>query len=264
MKGHGGAPAFVPDPVRSARIPSGRRPDRRAARGDEGARASGARADAPGHARRHGAEPAALGERRLIADVGGHAGLARAAGAGGWLVPGARRRDSRVEAVLGNVEAMERAMDVGAGVEIGVGELFEIHRLCTGPPPIAPSPGSWRRQKRIGSNAYDPLEAASCRPRPRSCRSCSTISAASLPAATCRRSSRRRSPTPSSRPSIPSSTATVVPGRALICAVLRRRGEVTKGASPPISLLLAAGSGRLVCAGLTGLGPVRWADGASS
>ncbi len=165
-----------------------------------------------------------------------HRRLARAAHAS----PGKRRRDNRAAEVLGNVEAMKYAIDVGARSEIGVADLIEIHRLLlhsAADPGIA---GVVRTtQNWIGGNDYNPLDAAFVPPPPDRVQDlledlCSFISRDDLP--------------PIEQAAIahvqfetihPFADGNGRTGRALIYAVLRRRGEVTKYI-PPISLLLAA------------------------
>ena len=165
-----------------------------------------------------------------------HKRLARVA----HLSPEARRRDARAEAVLGNVAAMRRAIELGAGPAIGVEELLEIHRLLLGATPDRAIAGVLReRQNWIGGNAYNPLEAAFVPPPPELVPDllddlCRFIARDDLP------------------PVVQAAIAhvqfeTIHPfadgngrtGRALIYAVLRGRGEVARYI-PPISLLLAA------------------------
>lgn len=110
-----------------------------------------------------------------------HKRLARVA----HLSADARRRDSRAEAVLGNVEAMRRAIEIGVESPIGVEELLGIHRLLLGATPD-------RAIAHVQIETIHPFADGNGRA-----------------------------------------------GRALIYAVLRRRGEVAKYISP-ISLLLAA------------------------
>ncbi len=175
-----------------------------------------------------------------------HKRLARAA----QLEPGAVRRDGRAAAVLGNVEAMRRAIEVGAGSEVGVGELVEIHRLLLGSTADRAIAGVVReRQNWIGGNAYNPLEAAFVPPPPEL--------VPELLEDLCRFVARD-----DLSPIVQAAIAhaqfeTIHPfadgngrvGRALIYAVLRRRGEVARYI-PPVSLLLAADQDAYI-AGLT-------------
>lgn len=165
-----------------------------------------------------------------------HKRLARA----GHLDPGARRRDARAEAVLGNVEAMRRAVEIGAESPIGVAELLEIHRLLLGATPDRAIAGVAReRQNWIGGNPYNPLEAAFVPPPPEL--------VPELLEDLCRFVARDDLPPVVQAAVAHAQFETIHPfadgngraGRALIYAVLRRRGEVTRYI-PPISLLLAA------------------------
>ena len=165
-----------------------------------------------------------------------HKRLARAA----QLTPGAWRRDSRAREVLGNVEAMRQAIEVGAQAKITVADLIEIHRLLLRHADDHRIAGVVRTtQNWIGGNAFNPLDAAFVPPP-----------AQHVPGLLddlCRFVGRDDLP-----PIIQAAIAhaqfeTIHPfadgngrtGRALIYAVLRRRGEVTRYI-PPISLILAA------------------------
>lgn len=165
-----------------------------------------------------------------------HKRLARAA----QLTPGASRRDSRAREVLGNVEAMRQAIEVGARAKIAVADLIEIHRLLLRHADDRRIAGVVRTtQNWIGGNAFNPLEAAFVPPP-----------AQHVPGLLddlCRFMGRDDLP-----PIIQAAIAhaqfeTIHPfadgngrtGRALIYAVLRSRGEVTRYI-PPISLILAA------------------------
>ncbi|HET9162468.1 MAG TPA: Fic family protein [Solirubrobacterales bacterium] len=165
-----------------------------------------------------------------------HKRLARAA----HLSPAARRRDSRAEAVLGNVEAMRRAVELGAESSIGVAELVEIHRLLLGSTPDRAIAGVVReRQNWIGGNPYNPLEAAFVPPPPEL--------VPELLEDLCRFIGRNDLPPVIQAAIAHAQFETIHPfadgngraGRALIYAVLRRRGELERYI-PPISLLLAA------------------------
>ena len=148
--------------------------------------------------------------------------------------------------MLGNVEAMQRAIDVGAGVEIGVGELLEIHRLLLGSTADRAIAGVVReRQNWIGGNAYNPLEAAFVPPPPELVPEllddlCRFIARGDLPPVV--EAAIAHAQFETIHPFIDGNGRT---GRALIYAVLRRRGEVTKYI-PPISLLLAADQGSYI------------------
>ena len=155
--------------------------------------------------------------------------------------------------MLGNVEAMRRAIDVGAGMEIGVGELLEIHRLLLGSTADRAIAGVLReRQNWIGGNAYNPLEAAFVPPPPELVPDlledlCRFIGRDDLPPIV--QAAIAHAQFETIHPFIDGNGRT---GRALIYAVLRRRGEVTKYI-PPISLLLAADQGSYIA----GLGSYR-------
>ena len=178
-----------------------------------------------------------------------HKRLARVA----HLGSGARRRDGRAEAVLGNVAAMRQAVEVGAGAEIGVGELLEIHRLLLGSTADRAIAGVVReRQNWIGGNAYNPLEAAFVPPPPEYVPElledlCRFVARDDLPPTV--QAAITHAQFETIHPFVDGNGRT---GRALIYAVLRRRGEVTKYI-PPISLLLAADQGSYIA----GLGSYR-------
>ena len=171
-----------------------------------------------------------------------HKRLARVA----HLGSGARRRDARAEAVLGNVEAMRRAVEIGAGAAIGVGELLEIHRLLLGSTADRAIAGVVReRQNWIGGNAYNPLEAAFVPPPP--------ALVPDLLDDLCRFIVRDDLPPVVQAAIAHAQFETIHPfidgngraGRALIYSVLRRRGEAPTYI-PPISLLLAADQGSYI------------------
>lgn len=165
-----------------------------------------------------------------------HKRLARAA----HLTSEKRRRDWRAREVLGNVDAMRRAIDVGARSEVAVADLVEIHRLLLRHADDRRIAGIVRtKQNWIGGNAFNPLEAAFVPPPPEHVPGlledlCRFIERVDLP------------------PIVQAAVAhaqfeTIHPfadgngrtGRALIYAVLRRRGEVTRYI-PPVSLILEA------------------------
>jgi Fic family protein len=164
-----------------------------------------------------------------------HKRLARAA----HLDP-AKRRDGRAREVLGNIDAMRQAVEVGAGSTISVDDLIGIHRLLlrhAGDRRIA---GVVRaRQNWIGGSAFHPLDAAFVPPPP-----------GQVPALLedlCRFVDRDDLPPVVQAAIAHAQFETIHPfadgngrtGRALVYAVLRRRGEVTRYI-PPISLVLAA------------------------
>ncbi|MDQ6746322.1 MAG: Fic family protein [Actinomycetota bacterium] len=154
------------------------------------------------------------------------------------------QRDQRAVEVLGNVEAMKRAIELGATDDpFTLADLQDIHRNLlrfTAGPEIAGMPG----RARTGLAAMTTTRWGRATPLPHrsSCSRCWRTSARSSTATMSPRSHWPLSSTLSLRPSIPSPTATGRAGRALIYAVLRRRGETTNYL-PPISLILAAEPG---------------------
>jgi Fic family protein len=169
--------------------------------------------------------------------------LARAA----HLGPGRGRGGHTAAAVLGNVEAMRRAVEVGAGsAAIVVGDLIEIHRLLLrfaddyGIAGVVRTAQNW-----IGGNEFNPLDAAFVPPPPEL--------VPELLDDLCRFSRRDDLPPVSQAAIAHAQFETIHPfadgngrtGRALIYAVLRRRGEISRYI-PPISLLLAATPGAYI------------------
>jgi len=158
----------------------------------------------------------------------------------GHLGQGSPRRDRRATEVLGNVDAMREAIEVGARSEIAVADLIEIHRMLLRHTDDRRIAGVVRTtQNWIGGSHFNPLEAAFVPPPPEH--------VAELLDDLCRFVGRDDLP-----PIVQAAVAhaqfeTIHPfadgngrtGRALIYAVLRRRGEVTRYI-PPISLTLAA------------------------
>lgn len=162
--------------------------------------------------------------------------LARAAHLGPGKGPGGR---SAAE-VLGNVDAMKRAIEVGAQpAAIGVYDLIEIHRLLLrfaddhGVVGVVRTTQNW-----IGGSDYNPIGAAFVPPPPEH--------VPGLLEDLCR-FVRRDDLAPVVQAAIAHAQfETIHPfadgngraGRALIYAVLRRRGEISRYI-PPISLMLA-------------------------
>jgi Fic family protein len=176
-----------------------------------------------------------------------HKRLARAA----HLKAGERRGDDRAAEVLGNVDAMQQAIGVGAGSQpIVVSDLLEIHRRLLrftadrGIAGIVRTSQNW-----IGGNDYNPIGAAFVPPPPER--------VPDLLDDLCRFVERDDLPPIVHAAIAHAQFETIHPfadgngrtGRALIYAVLRRRGEVTRY-TPPISLLLA-GTPRTYIGGLT-------------
>jgi Fic family protein len=157
------------------------------------------------------------------------------------LGPGRDPRGRQAGEVLGNVDAMRRAIEVGAGPEaIRVEGIVEIHRLLLrfaddrGIAGVVRTTQNW-----IGGNAYNPLEAAFVPPPPEH--------VPELLADLCRFVARDDLPPVTQAAIAHAQFETIHPfadgngrvGRALVYAVLRRRGEI-EAYVPPISLMLAA------------------------
>jgi len=173
--------------------------------------------------------------------------LARAGHLGPGRGPGGRQAGE----VLGNVDAMRRAIEVGAQARpIGVEDLIEVHRLLLrfaddhGIAGIVRTTQNW-----IGGNDFNPIEASFVPPPPER--------VPDLLEDLCRFVARDDLPPVTQAALAHAQFETIHPfadgngrvGRALIHAVLRRRGEVA-GYVPPISLMLAAAP-RSYVAGLT-------------
>lgn len=164
-----------------------------------------------------------------------HKRLARAAHQG----PGRRRGDNRAAEVLGNVEAMRRAIELGAEARpIGVPDLLEIHRLLLrftedrGIAGVVRTAQNW-----IGGSDFNPLGAAFVPPPPEH--------VPSLLEDLCKFAERDDLPPVVQAAIAHAQFETIHPfadgngrtGRALVYAILRRRGEV-RSYIPPISLVL--------------------------
>jgi Fic family protein len=151
------------------------------------------------------------------------------------------QRDRRAAEVLGNVEAMQRAIGIGtSNVRFTVAEIDDIHRTLLRFTEDAELAGVVRTaQNWIGGNDYNPVGAAYVPPRHEYVRDlledlCAFVNRVDLD------------------PIVQAGIAhaqfeTIHPfadgngrvGRALIYSVLRRRGEIPNYI-PPISLILAA------------------------
>jgi Fic family protein len=162
------------------------------------------------------------------------------------------QRDRRAAEVLGNVEAMKRASEIGtAGSPLTVADVEDIHRTLLRFTEDADIAGVFRTaQNWIGGNDYNPVGASYVPPPSEHVRSlledlCAFVNRVDL------------------APSVQAGIAhaqfeTIHPfadgngrvGRALIYTVLRRRGEIPRYI-PPISLILAAQPKSYV-GGLTG------------
>jgi Fic family protein len=162
------------------------------------------------------------------------------------------QRDRRAAEVLGNVEAMKRASEIGtAGSPLTVADVEDIHRTLLRLTEDADIAGVLRTaQNWIGGNDYNPVGASYVPPPPEHVRPlledlCAFVNRVDL------------------APIVQAGIAhaqfeTIHPfadgngrvGRALIYTVLRRRGEIPRYI-PPISLILAAQPKSYV-GGLTG------------
>jgi Fic family protein len=162
------------------------------------------------------------------------------------------QRDGRAAEVLGNVEAMRRAIEIGVtGNPLTVADVEDVHRTLLRFTQDADIAGVVREsQNWIGGNDYNPIGAAYVPPPPEHVRPllddlCAFATRTDL------------------APIVQAGIAhaqfeTIHPfadgngrvGRALIYAVLRRRGEIPHYV-PPISLILAA-EPKAYIGGLTG------------
>ena len=162
------------------------------------------------------------------------------------------QRDRRAAEVLGNVEAMKRASEIGtAGSPLTVADVEDIHRSLLRFTEDADIAGVLRTaQNWIGGNDYNPVGASYVPPPPEHVRPlledlCAFVNRVDL------------------APIVQAGIAhaqfeTIHPfadgngriGRALIYTVLRRRGEIPSYI-PPISLILAA-QPKSYIGGLTG------------
>jgi len=174
---------------------------------------------------------------RIEGVVISHKRLARTAQRG----TGKRRGDNRAAAVLGNVEAMKRAIAIGEqGKPFEVDDLLDIHRLLLRFTEDRQIAGVIRAtQNWIGGNDYNPVDAVYVPPPPEHLAEllsdlCDFINRDDLP--------------PIAQAAIAHAQfETIHPfadgngraGRALIYAVLRKRGEIPTYV-PPISLVLGA------------------------
>jgi Fic family protein len=164
-----------------------------------------------------------------------HKRLARAAHQG----PGKRRVDNRAAEVLGNVEAMKRAIEVGAEARpITVPDLLEIHRRLLRFTEDRKIAGVVRTvQNWIGGSYYNPISAAFVPPPPEH--------VPDLLEDLCRFAERDDLPPIVQAAIAHAQFETIHPfadgngrtGRALVYAILRRRGELSSYI-PPISLVL--------------------------
>ncbi len=151
------------------------------------------------------------------------------------------QRDRRAAEVLGNVEAMRRAIEIGiAGNPLTVSDIEDVHRTLLRFTEDADIAGVVRKaQNWIGGNDYNPIGAAYVPPPPEHVRP--------LLDDLCEFATRTDLAPIVQAGIVHAQFETIHPfadgngrvGRALIYAVLRRRGEIPNYI-PPISLILAA------------------------
>ena len=184
---------------------------------------------------------------RIEGVVISHKRLARAA----QKETGKRRGDNRAAAVLGNVEALKRAIAIGEqGEPLAVSDLLEIHRLLLRFTEDRRIAGVVREaQNWIGGNDYNPVGAAYVPPPPERVPDllsdlCAFINRDDLPPIA--QSAIAHAQFETIHPFADGNGRT---GRALIYAILRRRGEIPSYI-PPISLVLGA-TPKAYIAGLT-------------
>ncbi len=162
-----------------------------------------------------------------------------------------RRGDHRAAAVLGNVEAMNRAIEIGArGEPFAVADLLDIHlRLLRFTEDRGIAGVIRKAQNWIGGNDYNPVGAVYVPPPPEH--------VLELLEDLCRFIERDDLPPVAQAAIAHAQFETIHPfadgngraGRALIYAILRRRGEIASYV-PPISLVLGSAP-RAYIGGLT-------------
>jgi len=165
-----------------------------------------------------------------------HKRLARAA----YARAGDRPRDNRAAEVLGNVEAMERAIALGSSAEpLVVADIQDIHRTLLRFTDDRDIAGAIRtKQSWIGGNDYHPIGAPYVGPPPEQVPAlltdlCGFIARTDVAAVA--QAAIAHAQFENIHPFTDGNGRT---GRALIYTVLRRRGEVGNYI-PPISLVLA-------------------------
>jgi Fic family protein len=166
-----------------------------------------------------------------------HKRLARAA----YARAGGRRGDNRAAEVLGNVEAMERAIELGGVADpLKVEDICDIHRTLLRFTEDRSIAGMIRtKQSWIGGNDYHPLGAVYVAPPfelvpdllTDLCRFTARTDLAAIAQAAIAHAQFENI-----HPFVDGNGRT---GRALIYTILRRRGEITNYL-PPISLVLAS------------------------
>lgn len=231
--------AFVPDPIADREFPLGAAASTaltRATKALERLQHVPARVATLGAVAQNLLRSESVASSRIEEVVVSHKRLARV----GHLGRGGPRRDRRATEVLGNVDAMREAIEVGARAEIAVADLIEIHRRLLRHSDDRGIAGVVRTtQNWIGGSHFNPLDAAFVPPPPEQ--------VAGLLDDLCRFAGRDDLPSIVQAAVAHAQFETIHPfadgngrtGRALIYAVLRRRGEVTRYV-PPISLTLGA------------------------
>ncbi len=148
--------------------------------------------------------------------------------------------DIGAEEVLGNIDAMRAALEIGVSTEpLAREHLLEIHRLLLAGTPLARHAGQVREvQNWIGGNTYNPCAASYVPPPPDMVHGllddlCAFCSSDQLPAVA--QAAIAHAQFETIHPFVDGNGRT---GRALIYLTLRRRGLATH-VLPPVSLVLA-------------------------
>ncbi|HWM63031.1 MAG TPA: Fic family protein [Solirubrobacterales bacterium] len=242
--------AFIPDPIADRHFPLDEQPNvalHEATKALERLQHSPRRVATLGAVAQSLLRSESVASSRIEGVLVSHKRLARVA----HLDSDRRRRDSRAVEVLGNVEAMQRAIEAGAANRpFEVSDLLEIHRLLLRFTEDRKIAGVVRTaQNWIGGNDYNPLGATFVPPPPEH--------VPGLLEDLCRFVARDDLPPVVQAALAHAQFETIHPfadgngrtGRALIYAVLRRRSEVTRYI-PPVSLMLARAP-KLYVGGLT-------------
>jgi Fic family protein len=152
-----------------------------------------------------------------------------------------RRGDARAAEVVGNVEAMERAIELGThAAELDIADIQEIHRTLLRHTADRAIAGEIRqKQNWIGGNDYNPLGAVYVPPPAELVGDllgdlCAFVDRDDLPPVA--QAAIAHAQFENIHPFVDGNGRT---GRALIYTVLRRRGEIVNYI-PPISLVLAS------------------------
>lgn len=154
---------------------------------------------------------------------------------------GTGRADRRAAEVLGNIEAMERAIEIGANAKrFTVADILDVHRTLLRFTEDAHIAGAVRKKQNwIGGNDYNPVGATYVPPPPELVEPllkdlCKFIERDDLAAVA--QAAIAHAQFENIHPFADGNGRT---GRALVYAVLRRRGKIARYI-PPISLVLAA------------------------